>query len=64
MKTKVRNPYAIIATFRSGAGPHKDSRKGRGGSRNEQVDLLSEYEDELELATSGSHATDSVVESV
>lgn len=57
---KVRNPYVLVATLRTGGGPHRDHRKGRGGSRNEQADLLEEWQDELDAF--GSHETDSVVE--
>jgi hypothetical protein len=42
----VRNSNAVQASFRSGAGRMKDARKGRGGARNDQGDMLLEWEQE------------------
>lgn len=39
---------AVSARLRSGAGKHKDSRTPRGGSRNEFLSYLIEYEESLE----------------
>lgn len=57
---KVRNPYAMVATLRSGGGPHRDHRKGRGGSRNEQADLMEEW---LDDSKTGSREAEDMVES-
>jgi hypothetical protein len=57
---KVRNPYALVATLRTGGGPHRDHRKGRGGGRNEQADILEEWQDDI---VDGSQEADPVVES-
>jgi hypothetical protein len=59
---KVRNPYVLVATIRTGGGPHRDHRKGRGGSRNEQMDLLEEWSDDIEHEMSGSQEPKHVVE--
>ena len=61
MKRVIRNPLAIGAHLRPGAGPHRDSRKGKGGSRNDQADLLDEYE-VMKTETSGSIANVDVIE--
>ncbi len=48
-KAPVRN--ALIAATVKGdglrGGAHKDRRTPRGGNRNEQMDLIQEYENEL-----------------
>jgi len=42
---KHRNPFAMEAKMSRG-GIHKDRREGRGGSRNETLELLSEAEED------------------
>ena len=59
---KVRNPYVLVATIRTGGGPHRDHRKGRGGARNEQADIMEEWADDIDAEISGSHGTTRVVE--
>lgn len=43
---KPRNAYALAALERK-AGAHRDKRKGRGGSKNMQLEYLAEYEEDL-----------------
>lgn len=50
----------MVATLRSGGGPHRDHRKGRGGSRNEQADLMEEW---LDDSKTGSREAEDMVES-
>ena len=38
----IPNAVALAALLRSGGGPMKDKRKGRGGARNRQRDILAE----------------------
>lgn len=60
MKSSFRNPYAVLATRRGGAGPHRDRRAPRGGARNDQADLLEEFFDENEI-TNSSHDDELVI---
>ncbi len=46
MRTKVRNPFSTHAKGRK-AGPMKDRRTPRGGTRNEQRELLDEHEEDV-----------------
>ena len=43
---KARNPFAYALAIRGAGRKMKDRRAPRGGQRNEQADLLEEYEHE------------------
>ena len=55
-KSKPRNGLALVATLRTGSGPHKKSCGPRGGARNDQMEMLLEWEleqdDQLEVLSS------------
>lgn len=42
----IRNCYAVAAHNRNSAGPMKDRRAQRGGTRNDMREYLEEYRDE------------------
>ena len=42
---RVSNPLAVKALYTSGAGRHKDRRKGKGGARNWR-DYLEEWDED------------------